>query len=744
MLKKIIKIKNFGCFKDFKANDKLKEFKKYNLLWGLNGTGKTTLSNLFRCLNEGCIPEDIDKNSFKENFDILLEDNQHITNFENNSFFNRIKIFDRDFVDKNLTLDNQSAKTNTITYTIGETSKDIKNRISELNFELTSFYEEVNGKKELIVENNYNNINKELDDLYKDVADKIRLDLQIKNAPEYNIRHFKKDYQKLFNSKVLITEEYKNESVNKYIQPIKNKLEVINFKIITNEQILEIKDILSNKIKRADIKEELVQWLEKGLDYKTGDTCPFCKKPLYSFEERYNEIQNIIKKDDSYIEYEKNIKRIFDEINSLYISIKHVYFSLRLDDFSCNIDQSDIEDYKYMYENYKKYIEDVIKSLQLKINNPDKTYCLDDNKIIIDYIKSREKINQLIIEHNFNVDNIIDIKNKAKNNVIAYYVQQEKESIEYYKKRLENYFEQVNNVKDKIIDIKNEISNLNAELKNQKIPIKELEKYLYIVFGHKKFSLEYDEISNSYNIYRETGEMAKNLSEGEKTVISFAYFLATLKSYNFNMKKAIIVIDDPVSSLDQQYLFNLINLLYEKFKDKDSFEQIFILTHNFYFFKKIRNILLYKKDFFELFQINKKDTSYIDNADEYLRKYTSEYVHIIKYLKNVLNMPENEIKEIPIGNSIRKILEIFLAFRIPSKKNITQRYDVITSRFTEEERCRYMYLNDIANASSHTEESEDIDSLEEFKLFVTKNEIEQLFNFIKLIDKEHYDEVMKI
>ncbi|MBQ3641507.1 AAA family ATPase, partial [bacterium] len=502
MIKKIIKIKNFGSFKNYIADDKLNEFKKYNLFWGLNGTGKTTLSTLFRCLNEGCIPQDLDQNSFKENFDIVLDDEQHITHLENNSYFNKVKIFNRDFVFKNLTLDNENAQTHAITYTIGEIAKDIKNKISELNIKLSMYYEEVNGKKELIVQNNYNKIQQELNDLYKDAAEKIRFDLLIKNGPEFNINHFKQNYEKFLNNKNIISEKEKNESAKKYIQPVKNKIAQINFETMTDTQIIMIKEILSKEIKRANIKEELVQWLEKGLDYKNDDICPFCHKPLYDYEERYNEIQNIVKKDDKYIEYENNIKQIFEKINSLTSLIKQIHFTLRLDDFSCNITQSEIDDYKDNYEKYKNYIEYISKIIQKKINNPDQIYYLDNDSILAKYIKSREKINKLITEHNYNIDNVNSIKTEAKNNVIFYYIQQEKESIEYYKKKLNEYSEQVNNTKKEIERIQKEITNLNDELTNQKAPISEIEKYLYIVFGHKKFSLEYDEMSKSYNICR--------------------------------------------------------------------------------------------------------------------------------------------------------------------------------------------------------------------------------------------------
>ena len=73
-----------------------------------------------------------------------------------------------------------------------------------------------------------------------------------------------------------------------------------------------------------------------------------------------------------------------------------------------------------------------------------------------------------------------------------------------------------------------------------------------------------------------------------------------------------------------------------KFNKPSSFEQLFILTHNFYFYKKIRAILKNKGkigEVYELFTLTKRNTSVIENADEYLKNYTSEYIHTIKYIK---------------------------------------------------------------------------------------------------------------
>lgn len=746
MLKKILKIKDFGSFKDFKADENLAEFKKYNLIWGLNGTGKTTLSNLFVCLNNGEITEEIfDKNSFKEDFDILLDNDQHITEFKENLYCNKIKIFNRDFVYNNLTLDNNNAQTNALTYTIGEKSKVIKDKISEANKKLESYYIDEQGKKKLAVQSDYDNLNEELENIYRDAAELVRRDLNIKNSQEYNKGHFKQDYSKYCENDTIITEDEKNEFAKEYVQPIKNTIPEINFIILSDEILNQLGEVIGTEYKRANIKEELVQWLEKGLELKTTEKCPFCNQTIINWQQRYEDIQKIVKKDDSFLKFEQNLQELSSILNSFNNTAKNIVFTLRIEDFCNKVSQEILNNYSVAFKNYKNFLENTCSLLTQKKSYPDKIFTLTNKEAIQSYINARNVLNQLILEHNTHTADIKNVKDNATNIVINYYIQQCKTDVIDRISKLNILSTDIRKADVDIKVIKEEIKNLNAELTNQKAPMSEIERYIYVVFGCKKFTLTYDEETKSYSICRENGEIAKNLSEGEKTVIAFAYFLATLKTHNFDMKNAIIVIDDPVSSLDQQYLYNLINLIAMKFNKPTSFGQLFILTHNFYFYKKIRAILKYKgKDMHELFQVIKNETSTLKNVDKYLREYTSEYTHTIKYLKEVLDMDDDKIKDIPLGNSIRKILEIFLAFRSPRKNGISQRFDVVTSDLELEEKGRFQYLQDIANASSHTEECEDLETLEEFKLFVTKNEIHQLFEFIKVIDEKHYNEIMEL
>ena len=82
------------------------------------------------------------------------------------------------------------------------------------------------------------------------------------------------------------------------------------------------------------------------------------------------------------------------------------------------------------------------------------------------------------------------------------------------------------------------------------------------------------------------GVSAQFLSEGETTAIALLYFLKSLQDRRFPLANGVIVLDDPVSSLDANALFLAFAFIRERTKDAG---QLFILTHNFSFFRQVRH-----------------------------------------------------------------------------------------------------------------------------------------------------------
>jgi wobble nucleotide-excising tRNase len=95
-----IDIKKFGSFNDFTWDASLTNLKKINLFYGRNYSGKTTLSRIFRSLEE----EALHKNFTDAQFSLSYKSNSKITeqNLTTNPVNDRVFVYNSDFVKANL------------------------------------------------------------------------------------------------------------------------------------------------------------------------------------------------------------------------------------------------------------------------------------------------------------------------------------------------------------------------------------------------------------------------------------------------------------------------------------------------------------------------------------------------------------------------------------------------------------------------------------------------------------------
>ena len=118
---------------------------------------------------------------------------------------------------------------------------------------------------------------------------------------------------------------------------------------------------------------------------------------------------------------------------------------------------------------------------------------------------------------------------------------------------------------------------------------------LLISVGFECFSLAMAYNRKGYKLIRRNGSDAKEtLSEGESSLVALLYFFHLLKGSNTESGMTIdrvAVFDDPVTSLDSDILLivsGLIQGLYDEVQaGLGHIKQIFIFTHNLFFYKEV-------------------------------------------------------------------------------------------------------------------------------------------------------------
>lgn len=246
---------------------------------------------------------------------------------------------------------------------------------------------------------------------------------------------------------------------------------------------------------------------------------------------------------------------------------------------------------------------------------------------------------------------------------------------------------------NKIQEIENSISGISQTIGKINKTLKQ--------FNFTNFSLKENEDHITYSIIRPNGEDASStLSEGEFSFISFLYFYHLVFGSRNKAgldTRHVLVIDDPVTSMDSNVLFiisTLIRHLIQLCVDgKRNIEQIFILSHNIYFFKEVA--YGYKnKNKYNYFIVQKTNgvSSIADKGNE--NPIKNSYELLWQSLKKRDFSDESNL------NTMRRILEQY--FHTIGNGNINNGNKDFINQFKEEDRIIVKSLLSYINDGSHS------------------------------------------
>jgi wobble nucleotide-excising tRNase len=242
-----------------------------------------------------------------------------------------------------------------------------------------------------------------------------------------------------------------------------------------------------------------------------------------------------------------------------------------------------------------------------------------------------------------------------------------------------------------------------------------------------------------------SGHPAEHLSEGEKSAIAFAYFLTELKALRNDdppkLPKTIIFLDDPISSLDSNHIFQVRSLLKDFFKTED-FAQLFISTHNFEFFSMLFDSGIFSRTQTEInrplyfIKRDKSGISTIEKMPKSFSNYKSEYVGLFHILKDFNDSADkdNFAYLLLLPNALRRFVELYTLTKYPANNDSTvdHRVDLI---FKSSEKPHHNIK--LLNWFSHQNQIEKIQQHDE-KLMQIKDAINDLIEYLKNEDELHW------
>ncbi len=154
----------------------------------------------------------------------------------------------------------------------------------------------------------------------------------------------------------------------------------------------------------------------------------------------------------------------------------------------------------------------------------------------------------------------------------------------------------------------------------------------------------------------------KSLSEGEKTLISFFYFVELVKGSaaadtTIPQDKKIVVIDDPISSLSHNYVYDIALIIaHEIIEGEKKVRQVFLLTHSLFFYHELLKQIS-RKGQCQYFRVLKHEHSLVVPMGK--DEIQNEYQAFWQVIKDAM---DGSASIAPVPNAMRCIFEHFFSF----------------------------------------------------------------------------------
>ncbi|MCY4745265.1 AAA family ATPase [Pelomonas sp. UHG3] len=779
MLTRIHRLRNFRIFREFSWPAGLHDFGRYNVIYGWNGSGKTTLSTLLKNLQQ--------RQALAEGTaEYFFGDHRVMGDAANDPTVPKVRVFNREYVGR--AVFETGAGQFPPVYYFGEDSAEKQRLITELATQRDQHRAEQARQGQLL------KVATEARETFAtETAKDIRTQLMAAGGAynNFNAGPFKAEMQRLVDSEQAETRLSDDERTAlvrmKDSRPLPSLEQVtVRFPDLmvlrAKTEALLKKTVVSAVVQSLADDQSVASWVGQGLGLHRGDhataNCRFCDQPLPShrlaqLEAHFN---------DEFDQQQRAIDALLLEIdgaskfNSAFTSPPHeaLYEALQ------PAYQTALKALRTQASSLVGALSALKSALERKREQPFKSMELDSllkqvvdgggsslGRIILGFLavavegmtvtasfegaKSLAALNEQIEQHNrmtashdaevksardrLALDGMVGALNQWREKCAA--VSQATEAQDAARVA-------ANRLDEQIMDIERQV-------RQHIVPAEELTRDVAAYLGREE--LQFVPEQNGYTVMR-GGHPAKNLSDGERTAVAFLYFLKSLQGTDFDLADGIVVIDDPVSSLDANSLFSAFGFLKARTVNA---KQLFILTHNFSFFRQVRDWFDALNEaakrvrpkpepparFFMLHATihEGQRAARLGPMDSFLTKFESEYHYLFKRIFEASRLEQGQGLEQHYGlpNIARRMLESYLAYRVPGRSgDLRGKLSEVGGDDAAKARVlRFLHTYSHGDVVAQPDHDPTI-------LLETPAVLRDLLELLRADDQRHYDQMMEL
>ena len=462
------------------------------------------------------------------------------------------------------------------------------------------------------------------------------------------------------------------------IQPINKLLSEIRGNLKSTTPHFADSVEISQKIKN---KEEFIREGINIILNEEPELCPFCEQGITS-----GPASEVIRK--FFIHFGGKVRMHLDKLQEQHQKLQEIKVNL--------VDIKGIHDEMYQkFNNLKMYLPDFkeqeLFNLEDQFNELESFLVYTQNQVAqkalkldvsvkfeIEKVNSIiRKINSTIKTNNSMVTNLTDSlktihdeRRKLQREICSLFegsfAEQNWEGISV----LINFKKQIKDTEKKLVHLNNNL----PKIKVRDSIAKTFESLLNRFFGEEKYKFD----KESFKLKREDKIMQRGprntLSEGEKAVVAFCYFIACIHlkvKTSSDYTRLFLIFDDPVSSISYNYMYTVCQVLKDLHINEEGEisyvggkgfyrPHLLIFTHSSYFFNICAtNKVVPNGSTFSLISEGKKHK--IEPCTDYLTPFKEQ-------LREVYNVAEGIASpKYTTANSIRSVIEAIGRFCHPDK-----------------------------------------------------------------------------
>ena len=552
-------VQGMGIFADCGVRSSSLQLRRYNLVYGFNGSGKSTLSRLFASLEAGVLHPKLPDGC---SFEVTLDDG---TDFgcptKPTGLERRLLVFNADYIEQNL---QWAAGHASPVFFIGADQAEPAAELAKIEGQITkqAATKTMAEAVEKAADKSFANFKR---DRAKITAARLHL-----GSRKYEAPALARDYEawKTAGATALTDVELKAAEDTRRLDEPMPRLDLLEFEAASIETAYQfITDICNQSLTMVALDEvqrfpDMLLWLKHGQEFHEANglkDCLFCGNTIPT--ERKALLASAF--DNQVDQFVARLAKTAERLESVFASLAQLEAVVPAADALVTELRTGFKDTREdvvgavrSVRAYLGTLQDVLVQKRERPATPADMSTVAPQADVATAVKSLaqaiDAVNAIVVAHNGVIGDFSKHKEDAEIAIRKHFIAECRTDYATYAKEFEDAKASLSAASEELRRLTTAAEQLRQQIKEHGPAAGAINKLIASYLGHNELTIH--PVEQGYQLRRYGKPIHGVPSEGEKTAIAISYFLSSIEAEGRKLKDMIVVVDDPVSSLDTKAL----------------------------------------------------------------------------------------------------------------------------------------------------------------------------------------------